>query len=484
MRPAQSGPRRLIANAASLLTSDALNRATTFVLYALVGRHLGAHDFGRLSLALTLFYVFQVLAAAGLKSLVMREVARDRSEAARYLVNGSLVAVGSSLLALAGLFLFVRIMRYPSDAENAVLLLALGLMPFALSAVCEGVLQGIERTTLIATAYVLVNTLKIVLVVLFLSRGYGLLMLIGVLVGCLTCVVVLEWMLLLRSGLPWAEGRPDWDVCVALVRKTLPFVGIDGVVALGASLNILILAALGNERDVGLFSSVSQLMVPVTVVFSSVMLSISPLLFRRFASQPEEFRRIAERSVEVLTSIGVPSAIVLCVLADRLLLLLYGGDEFSAASDVMRLMSWNLIGISLTWAFGQIIVASMRERDVLRIVVIDAGAGLLIGLVLTSRFGLIGAGMTAVAMRLIDFVQHFWCVTALHPDLRIGPLVWKPFVAGVVMAGYLLLIRDASLFVVLPTASAMYGATLLVLAVWGSGGAHQFKGRYIDAWSD
>jgi len=71
--------RKIGGNAISIFTSDAMNRATNFVLYALVARHLGAREFGQLSLALTLFYVFQVSAVAGVKMFITREVARDRA---------------------------------------------------------------------------------------------------------------------------------------------------------------------------------------------------------------------------------------------------------------------------------------------------------------------------------------------------------------------------------------------------------------------
>src|SRR5215217_3496844 len=141
---------RLITNVVSILSSDAVNRATTFLLYALVARYLGPHAFGQMALALALFYTFQVLASAGLKTLLTREVARDRGQAGRFLVNGNLAAVVSSLIAILVLLLFVRLSGYDSDTADAVLLIALGLLPYALSSVCEGVFQGLERMEYIA----------------------------------------------------------------------------------------------------------------------------------------------------------------------------------------------------------------------------------------------------------------------------------------------------------------------------------------------
>src|SRR6266705_473059 len=72
--------RNIGGNALSILTSDVMNRATSFVLYAMVARHLGTFEFGQLSLAFSLFYVFQVSAVAGLKILIVRDVAKDQSQ--------------------------------------------------------------------------------------------------------------------------------------------------------------------------------------------------------------------------------------------------------------------------------------------------------------------------------------------------------------------------------------------------------------------
>lgn len=57
------------ANALAILTSDVMNRATSFVVYAMVARRLGAFAFGQMSLALSLFYVFQIFAVSGVKTL-------------------------------------------------------------------------------------------------------------------------------------------------------------------------------------------------------------------------------------------------------------------------------------------------------------------------------------------------------------------------------------------------------------------------------
>ena len=83
--------RKTSGNALSILSSDVMNRMTSFVLYAMVARHLGAQAFGQLTLAFTLFYTFQVFAVGGLKTLIVRQVAEDRSQTRLYFLNGMMI---------------------------------------------------------------------------------------------------------------------------------------------------------------------------------------------------------------------------------------------------------------------------------------------------------------------------------------------------------------------------------------------------------
>ena len=132
---AVSGFRRLSGNAASLLVSDVVNRGTTFVVYALIGRYLGSYEFGQLALGLSLFYIFHVLSALGLRKLITREVAKDRSKTGLYIVNGSFLIVLASLASVVGLTLFILLMNYSADTRLIIVLLALGLLPQSLSAI-------------------------------------------------------------------------------------------------------------------------------------------------------------------------------------------------------------------------------------------------------------------------------------------------------------------------------------------------------------
>src|SRR5258708_2348932 len=208
--------RNIGGNALSILTSDVMNRATSYVLYAMVARNLGAFEFGQLSLALTLFYVFQVSAVAGLKILIVRQVARNRSQTRLYFINGCMIVVLSSLLSLGVLYAFVRLLHYPPATNLVILLLSLGLLPYAISAVCEGIFQAWERMRYIAYVNVPVNVAKMAGAYLLLSRSQGLYTVILILLSSFFTIAAVEVWLLFRRF-----PSPPASICFSFLLATL-----------------------------------------------------------------------------------------------------------------------------------------------------------------------------------------------------------------------------------------------------------------------
>ena len=132
---------RVVTNTASLLTTDVLNKATTFVVYALVARYTDTREFGQLSLGLLLLYTFQVFACVGLPTLVTRDLALDRSQTGKYFTNASAVVIGTSVLVSLGMWGFAWLMQYSADTRLVISILALGLVPLALASVTEAVFR-------------------------------------------------------------------------------------------------------------------------------------------------------------------------------------------------------------------------------------------------------------------------------------------------------------------------------------------------------
>jgi len=481
-RIASSSMKRIAANAMSMLASDVANRATTFLLYALVARYLGAHEFGQMALGLTLFRTFQLLAAAGLKTLITREVAKDKEKTGQYLINSSLVVTVSSLLSVLALVLFTRIMNYAANTSAIIILLSLGLLPFSLGLICDAVFQARERMHYITYANVAVNVAKISLGFVLLASGYGLEQVVLLIIFSHVAILAVKWWLVRRHIV-----KPGMAIslrfCLAMARSSVTFLGINGVNAVMTSLNVVLLSKFTSEVEVGLYGAATQILVPIFLVFQSIITSIYPVMCRRFEPSFQNLKQLSERLLEFLMIIFIPTVVGLYFLADAALLLLYGNSDFTRAAMALRILSAALILRVFTKVLGLVLIASLRERMTLRILTIDLLATLVCGPILIGHFGLVGAALTALIVRVVDFIQHYVPVSRLLSKIAVGRLLWKPAIASVCMAFSLVLLKDQNLLLNILSSGVLYGTVLSGVVLLSVGGPQQLKARYLhDQW--
>ncbi len=471
--------RRIATNAASILASNVTNRVATFITYALVARYLGAFEFGQMSLGLVFFRTFQLLAVAGLQTLVTREVAKDKTKTDQYLVNGSIIVGVSSLLSILALVLFTWIMNYSPGTTSVILLLSLGLVPFSLSIMCDAVFQAREQMHYSAYVNGVVSISRVALAYLILARGLTLYHIVALFFFSHVATLVAKWWLLLRYVVRPRLGV-DWRFCLTMAKATVVFLGINGLNAVMTSLNTILLSKFAGEAEVGFYNAATQLMIPVSLAFESVIVSVYPVMCKSFDPSLQKLKRISEYVLEFLLSFVLPAAAGLFLLADSILLLLYGNGDFSQAAVALRIIVWGLALRVCAKVFGLVLVASMREKVTLRILAIDVLTLITLGPILVSQFGLVGSAMTSLVVRLVDFVQHYRPVSDMFARAAMGRLAWKPIAASVIMVAYLVLVREQAPLLTIASAGLLYGVVLSALTVWSVGGIRQLKARYVE----
>ena len=482
LKPTKSsakGINRIARNAASVLAGDVANRATTFALYALVARYLGTYEFGQMALGLTLLRTFQLLAVAGLKTLITREVAKDKTETGRYLVNSSAVVFVSSTLSILALVGFTQVMGYSPDTSMVVILLSLSLIPYSLSIICDAIFQAREKMHYITYANVIVNAVKISVGCLILITGFGLSEVILLLIFSHAAVLLVKWWLLLRYIIK-PKLVVDVHFCVGMAKSTVTFLGINGLNAALTSINVVLLSKFVGEVEVGLYSSATQLLIPITLVFQSIVSSVYPVMCRRFESSFHNLKQIAERLIEFLMLIFVPTAVGLFILSDTILLFLYGNKDFAKAAIVLQILVGILILRVFAKVLGLVLVASLKEKITLRILLIDLITTIICSPLLISHYGLIGAAMTTLIVRVVDFVQHYIPVSRMFSNIAVGNLVWKPVVASIFMACCLVILKDQNLLVAIFSSGALYVIVLSTVMYLSIGGPQQIKAKYLN----
>jgi O-antigen/teichoic acid export membrane protein len=270
----------------------------------------------------------------------------------------------------------------------------------------------------------------------------------------------------------------DYNFTRSMLARTLPFLGMESVIAIWTSVDAVLLSKLSNEFSLGLYNASAQLLVPAVLVIENLAFSIFPLMCRKFDAGMENLKHVYEYLIEALLAIALPAAVGLSFLAQPILLLLYGGDNFAQGDIVLQTLVWILIPIALTKALGQVLMASMQETLTLKIVIINMIISIVLGVLFIIPMGVFGAALSTVVSQAINLLQHYFPATKTLRGINLWQSFWKPMAATLVMAGYLFLVSHMSIWFVIPTAALIYVICLVAILILSSGGIALFREKY------
>ena len=471
--------RRFAGNLISILSSDVVNRGTTFVIYIMVSRELGTLAFGQLSLALALFYSFQTVATFGLQQFITREVAKQTGESQRYFTNALTIGLATSTIATALMMAMTVLLDYSQATRNLILVISLGIIPFVIGSICDSVVRGWEKMHLIAFAQIPANAIKVVATTAVIYSGGGVLEVIAILAGVqfIIAAILFSLVAIHLKGFQW--NAISFPFAWSMAKRSSTFMGIDASVAWWTSLNLILLSKITSEVEVGIYNAAIQLLIPLTIFIQCVMTSSYPLMCRRFARNADSVHEISNHLMELLFILVIPGSVGLFILADPLLVLVYGSETYTASASVLRVIVTVVLLTSLSGVMGQLLLAGNRELTTLRIVLVDLVSALILGWILISNFGLIGAAWAALLTRVIDFVQHWKPVSQLMEQISLAHLLWKPTSASAIMAIYLTAFSQWHPLLLVFSAAGVYAIAYLIIESWTVGGFRNLRARYL-----
>jgi O-antigen/teichoic acid export membrane protein len=464
-----AGARRAASNIASLLSSNVVNRATSFVVYAIVGRYRGANELGQLALAITLLYFFNRLVVMGLQTLTTREVSRDPSSTERYLVNATAIILLTSAIGYLGAYVFVELMGYPADTSRVVLITFIGLAPLSIATISEAALLAWHKAHYIAGITTPVYVVQTAVAFWLIDSGRPIETVAVSIVAAYSAIALFQFVVAARVARV-RSFRVEPAAARAMVREGTTFLGIQASLALRASLTVILISTFLTEADVGIYSAARQLIVPLGLISQAVGLGLFPTMVQRSGAGTDPLRDLVGKVTEVMTAIMLPAVVGLALLARPVLELVYGSEGFEQSETVLLILVWSALAGAWTAVLGQALWAEGRERDALRIAVVNLVVNAALLIVLIPRYGLNGAAVGVVVVGIFNVVQLYVEVARALGGFQLWAALWRPAVAVAAMAVPVL--ATASLHVVVRTliGAMVYSIVIAVIVGMTAGG--------------
>lgn len=464
------GTARILKNSVAMFAASLLAKGGGLIVTIMVARYLGASSLGIYAVVLAVGLLLEVMSPLGHQEVIIRAIARDRSQMLVHWVNASATTLLVSLILGAGLVLYLHATSPRADAEIAVYAVA-ATLPFAgLKFVAQAVLQGVERMQYQTMATFVGQASGLLLLWVLLQSGAGVWSaFLSRAVFHFVSLLILGWYILRCADESKVQRvwRPDFSQCRSMVFAATPF-ALQRFLTEGLPrLNIIILPLLLTLEAVGQFNTAFQVTQATSTIIPIMMLTLLPVFARTYSKNREKSALMAHKVLKILLVLIFPFAFVITVAAEKIILLLFGSG-YEASVPVLQIVIWSQVFFAADSVMKQKMIASDNER----VMVWYSTLGLIANLALTILLGKVW-GILGVAVAVVLASAFLLTLNAGYVEKHIGKVnllqaVGKPFVCALLAGVVAVTLVDQGLVIMLPITAVAYVAFLLLIRTFSA----------------
>jgi O-antigen/teichoic acid export membrane protein len=249
---------RIAKNSLVLLASNIISKILGFFYVMYIARYLGAEGFGILSFALAFTGIFSVFSDLGLGPLTVREVARDKSLAGKYLGNITVIKIFLVIITFGLIAITINLLGYPKQTIKVVYFLALSVILSSFSNIFNSIFQAYEKMEYQSIEQILSSILMLSGALFAISQGFSVVRLASI--YFLVSAVILGYSFAVcawKFSLPKLEV--DWSFWKPTIKEALPFFLSAVVDIIAFKIDIIMLSMMKGDMVVGWYSAAYRL---------------------------------------------------------------------------------------------------------------------------------------------------------------------------------------------------------------------------------
>jgi len=439
-------------------TSRILGTAIALLTLGLITRYLGQDGFGNYSIVMAFLYIFSVLADLGLYSITLRDISKEGA------AESEIVSQAFSFRFFSGLFIFALapaiawFFPYGFETKIGIALASFGFWFLSNSQVLVTVFQKYLKMEKVAVAELAGRVIQVGLIGFFVFKNMGFFNII--LATSIGSFVTFLFIYLFVQKYTAVKIRWNLTYWRKIMRKSFPLAISAIFVMIYFKLDTLMLSLMKPPADVGIYG-VAYKILESLIFFPALFVGlIMPLLSKYALVNQAEFKRVAQRGLDILLIFAMPMAFGGLVLSGPIIALI-AGSGFGEAAGVLDILIFATAIIFLGSLFSNMIIALEKQKALAKIYAIGALINFGANLILIPRFSYWGAASSTL---FTEALVTFLMLVVIKKTINYIPgfgIMFKIFLSSATMAAILYFARGLNIFILLVIAFLAYFSILL-----------------------
>ncbi|MDZ7611853.1 MAG: oligosaccharide flippase family protein [Candidatus Moranbacteria bacterium] len=456
---------KIVYNVAFSSVAKVLSTVAALVGIGFITRHLGQEGFGWYATALAFLPLFGALGDWGLPQTTAMRISKPGAEEKKIVSNAIGIRIILSLLILAVVPILVPALPYPIELKMAIVLVAFSYVFSSSYQVLIGLFQKRLKMDRVTGAELAGKVIQVILIIIGVQLNWSFYFIISTLLANM----IINFLFIFLMSRKFIRFKPSFDFSYwkYFLKQSIP-------IGIGTALtfvyfrsNTILLSLLRPAEDVGIFGAAQKVIENISFFPAMIVGLTMPLFTYNLNKNRDKFKRIVNENYKIFFLLTIPMVVGGVLLADGIIHII-AGPEFQASVAVLQVVIFALALIFFGNLFINILIAADLQKYMFIALLICAIFNISTNLYFIPQFPdnayMVPAVLSVITELLVVVLTGFF----IFKKINFFPKVEKlPFMilAGLLMAGYLWILRDLHFFLLLATSPLVYFGGLLAFKV-------------------
>jgi len=458
--------RNVFKNTSIIFLAQIISYILGFFITMYTARYLGTSGFGILSLALAITGIFGIFTDLGLSSLTVRDVARDKSIYDKYVFNITIIKILLAALTFGLIALLVTVVNYSPLVTTVIYLITISVIINAFTGIFNSIFQANEQMKYLSFGLIFNSAIMFIgtMTAVYYQLDITVFAFIYLLASLITFFSLFIFYLL-NFSLP--SLNIDLSFWKSLLGEAWPF-GLNGLFStIFVWVDTFILSLFQGNDAVGIYNASYRLIMVMLIIPVSFNVSIFPIMSKFFVSSEHTLKKSVEKYFKIMIIIGVPLAVGITLIANKVILLVYG-PKFEASTLVLQIIIWSTLFIFLNSPFTQLLQSVNKQMVLMRITAICMVENIILNLILIRQFSYIGSSIVTVITEFSVILLVFLVIRKMEYGVvkKQFRVMLKVLLASLVMGiSIIYILKDLNLAIIIILATLIYFVSIYFLRV-------------------
>ena len=396
----------ILKNTFWLILAGGASQGLSFLLTILIAHCLGVEKYGIFSFVFAFVTLFAVVADFGLSTLTIRDVARDKSLARKYIDNIAIIKLILGLVTFGLIVVVIQFLGKSTEVKTLVYLAGIWVIIQSFTQFFRSIFRAFEKMQYEALSKIVYSVLLFSIAGFILWKNLRIkLLIISYIIAALSAFIFT--LILVRKNFAKFWGEIDFGFWKKSLKESWPL-GIAGItVMLFNHIDKVMLGIMDSDKAVGLYNAsyvILEIAISIAIILAQ---SFFPGLSNLYKSSKQRYYELAKKARKIFYIVSLAIFLIFSLFSHQIIIFLYG-SKFYNSILALQILSFTIFPVFINNLYGNLLIIKRKQKIYLYGTLGGLFLNILLNLILIPKYSLYGASFATIVSELFPSILFIY----------------------------------------------------------------------------